>query len=225
VKEWLRTAGYSGPSPALVKAALIATAKSLTNQQPCGLGCTPCCSYCGLMRPAPDALQGWGGVSLDKLFHLQSDYYIVEQGAQFTAANQSVSYTVNVVDNTRDVHIALVWTDRASLEVGNDVNNLTNDLDLSVFVPTAGKQYYGNVYYSTANDCARTAYSLPNPVNFTRDRKNNVERITIRASDLTPMTGQAIVTITANRITGNGLNPFLTSPFVQDYALFIENAH
>ena len=224
-KEWLRTAGYTNASPALLKAALIATARSLTDLPSCATGCSPCCASCGAMQPAPDSRQGWGGVSLDKLFRPQSNYFIIDQATQFTAANQSVTYTLNVVNRNRDVSLALVWSDRAALEPDNAANNLTNDFDLSAFVPTAGKQYYGNVSFIDPNSCSRSSYSLPNPVGFTRDRLNNVERITIKASDLSVMTGQIMITVTANAIRGNGVNPNADTPWVQDYALFVDNAH
>lgn len=57
-RQWLTSASLvSSPSPAIIKATLIATA---TNLVPCAPGCSTC-SVTGDMRPAPDKYQGWGG--------------------------------------------------------------------------------------------------------------------------------------------------------------------
>lgn len=39
------------------------------------------------------------------------------------------------------------------------------------------------------------------------------------------MTGQIMITVTANAIRGNGVNPNAATPWVQDCALFVDNAH
>ncbi len=222
-REWLRTLGFSSASPALVKATLIGSARNLA---PCAVGCPTCtaCFYCNQTRPAPDRHQGWGGLSLDRLFQASSNYHFFDQGHVFTANGQTWSRTLTLSDRSRDTVITLVWTDRASGGTVSTEENLVNDLDLRVtYNDGLTHAYYGNNYFTSPDSCQRDGYSLrdPSPV---YDRVNNVERITIRASDIPSSVSTVTVTVSAFAITGNGTQPMWTTPLQQDFALMAINA-
>lgn len=224
--EWLRTLGFTGASPALIKATLINAARSLTSIQSCWTGCGNCCASCGDMRPSPDQYQGWGGVSLDRLFRSSSNYYFYDQGTTFTSPSQYYSRTVTIADTSKDVNITLAWTDRASDTRTDQSVNLVNDLDLYAVVFYGGQGYtwVGNNYYYNRDACSRDGYSLRNPSPVVYDRKNNVERINIRASDIPAGATQITIQVVANSLTGDGIDPTSNSTFRQDFALSVENA-
>jgi hypothetical protein len=233
VREWLPTVGAANPSPALVKATLIAVARTLTTQQSCFTGCGNCCATCGDMRPSPDQYQGWGGVSLDRLFRSSSNYSFSDQwpsgqGTLFTANGQVWTRPLTITDVSKDINIALVWTDRASEARIDQALNLVNDLDLDVAIVIGGSVYswYGNYYYTSPGSCGRDGYSLRNPQPVVYDHKNNVERINIRASDIPVGATQILVNVKAYSLTGDGIDPGLSnSIFRQDFAVAVENAH
>lgn len=222
-REWLRVLGVAAASPALVKAALISTAKSITSLPACSSGCTPCCSSCGDVRPAPDKYQGWGGISLDRFFRSSSNYFFDNQSTTFTNLTQSYTRYIWIANNAEDINIALVWTDRAGPDLANPDANLVNDLDLSATIGT--NNWYGNNYYTTIDSCLRNGYSLKNPSPVTRDRRNNVERITIKASDIPVGATQILIQVNPFRLIGDGIDPSTDVTFRQDFALFVENAH
>lgn len=227
VREWLPTLGFADPSPALVKATLINSARSLTNSQSCFTGCGNCCPTCGDMRPAPDQYQGWGGVSLDRLFRPASNYFFYDQGPPLTGSGQYYSRTVTIADVSKDVNITLAWTDRFSLATNAALTNLVNDLDLYAIVFNGGQGYtwIGNDYYYSRDACTRDGYSLRNPSPAVYDRKNNVERINIRASDIPVGTTSITIQVVAYSLTGDGIDPANNSTFRQDFALAVENAN
>jgi hypothetical protein len=227
VREWLPTLGLTNPSPALVKATLINAARSLTNIQSCWTGCGTCCTTCGDMRPSPDQYQGWGGVSLDRLFRSSSNYFFYDQGTTLTASGQYYSHTVTIADASKDVNITLVWTDRASATLVDQRVNLVNDLDLYAVAFNGGQVYtwVGNDYYYSRDACTRDGYSLRNPSPVVYDRRNNVERINIRASDIPAGTTSITVQVVAYSLTGDGIDPTNNgNTFQQDFALAVENA-
>ncbi len=225
VREWLPTLGFTDPSPALVKASLVNAARSLTNIQSCWTGCGSCCQTCGDMRPSPDQYQGWGGVSLDRLFRSSSNYFFYDQGSTLTSG-QYYSHTVTIADVSKDVNITLAWTDRFSLATNAAYMNLVNDLDLYAIVFNGGQGYtwVGNNYYYSRDACTRDGYSLRNPSPVAFDRKNNVERINIRASDIPAGTTSITIQVVAYSLTGDGIDPANNSTFQQDFALAVENA-
>lgn len=222
-REWLTSASLvASPSPAIIKATLIATA---TNLVPCASGCSTC-SVTGDMRPAPDKYQGWGGVSLDRLFGSGTNYYFYDQGTTFTSNGSTWTHTASIADNAKDVFVALVWTDRASDDTAYAFLNLVNDLDLEVsFTDNLGTHtYYGNVYYDSVDSCARDGFSMKDPTSFTRDHKNNVEKISIRHTDI-PSGGTSMqIKVTAYALTGDGI-AVNGSTIRQDFAVMAYNLH
>jgi len=222
--EWLRV-WSDQPSPALVKASLIATAQTLTRLQRCGVGCTPCCDECGDMRPAPDKYQGWGGLTLDRLLRPATNYFFFDQGRVLRSVDPTWTQSLTVVDRLQDVNIALVWTDRHGTEPNAALVNLVNDLDLEVSYVAGGQthRYQGNAYYTSIDSCARDGYSLLNPA-MPFDHKNNVERINIRGGSLPMGVSSITVTVSAFSLTGDGIFPGDSADFRQDFALAVENA-
>lgn len=217
IRDWLRVKGLTDASPALVKSTLIAGARNLCTTNPCN-------TINGLpMRPAPDQQQGWGGVSLDRYFGPAANYYFYDQQTTFVRGSGSWTKTLTINDTSRPVAIGLVWTDAAASATIATTTNLINDLDLRATVN--GHNYYGNNYYTDLYSPGRDGYSLqdPSPV---YDRKNNVEKIDIRASELPVGGGTITVTITPAVINGDGLNPYGTLHCrCQDFALAVINAH
>jgi hypothetical protein len=67
--------------------------------------------------------------------------------------------------------------------------------------------------------------TLLDPFQVVYDRKNNVERINIKGLTIPPGVNTVTVTVTANSLTGDGINPDSNSTFQQDFALAVENAH
>ena len=110
--------------------------------------CT-CCASCGDMRPAPDKYQGWGGVSLDRLFRSSSNYHFVDQPVKLTPESLPFTLSLSLTDTSADVNVALVWTDRAGPTAAEGLNNLVNDLDLVVTATGGGQtaSWYGNNFY------------------------------------------------------------------------------
>lgn len=224
VREWLTSQSIvTSPSPALIKATLIATA---TNLVPCPSGCSTC-SVTGDMRPAPDKYQGWGGLSLDFLFRPSSNYYFYNQDTTFTSNGSDWTHTINIADASKDVFVALVWTDHANgALVEYPYLNLTNDLDLEVsFTDGQGTHtYYGNVYYDSIDSCARDGFSMKDPTAFSRDHKNNVEKVSIRHSDIPSGVTSLQIKVIAYALTGDGI-AVNGSTNRQDFAVMAYNAH
>lgn len=210
-----------------MKAALVATAQTLTRQPVCGVDCSPCCAFCDDMRPAPDKYQGWGGIALDHLFRAPANYYFFDQLTTLSFNGQTRSQDLTITDRTKAINVALVWTDRAGPGTNDALVNLVNDLDLSVSYTYFGvtHHYYGNNYYTAIDSCSRNGYSLRDPSPVVYDCKNNVERINIEGGSIPPGATTITVTVSAFSLTGDGINPGSNSVFQQDFALGVENAH
>lgn len=223
-RQWLTSASLvSSPSPAIIKATLIATA---TNLVPCAPGCSTC-SVTGDMRPAPDKYQGWGGVSLARLFGSAANYYFHDEGSPLTYAGDSWTHTATIADATEDIFVALVWTDRHSDDKAYPLTNLVNDLDLEVsFTDSQGThKYYGNVYYDSIDSCDRDGFSMKDPTSFTRDRgRNNVEKVSVRRSDIPSGVTSFQIKVTAFSLTGDGVD-VNGSTLRQDFAVMAYNLH
>lgn len=230
VREWLRTTGRTDPSPALLKSILIGSSRKLRS---CNTGCP--CGSSDDVRPAPDEYQGWGGVDLSRLFRPASNYYLHDQTTTLTPQSQPWTKDLVITDLTKDVVVTVVWTDRHSLDTVSSVDNLVNDLSLSVEIQTTGGKtkatYLGNYFYDVFHTCSppyRDGYSWPDPgVKLPPDHKNNVEKVYVKASDLAAFgVTRLLVSVFPYSITADGMDP--DSPamlFRQDFAIYVENAH
>jgi hypothetical protein len=131
-----------------------------------------------------------------------------------------------VVDPTKSVSIALVWTDRAGDTKVATLHNLVNDLDLEVVGngATPPSFFIGNKYYYDPCETSRQGYSLNRPSSWVRDSKNNVERVDISPAQLSQNSISALtVKVSVGTIGGDGIEPE-GSTLRQDFALFVVNA-
>jgi serine protease AprX len=161
-------------SPAMLKAALIGTAKSVKG----GLD-----RYTSTTTTArPNYAQGWGRLFLNDIIQGTTQYRMLDEStfAPFTAALQARSGTFAVVDPSKPVVIVLAWTDEpASVPAGA---TLVRNLDLEV--QNGCTLYSGNFMNSSEVSIAQSSCSG----SVVRDSTNNVEMIVIPAGALTSMT-------------------------------------
>ncbi len=222
--------GVVYPTPSLIKAILIGGAKDLCPTDSCPIPKLNSSDPDRLMRSAPDRFQGWGGVSLERLFGAASSYFL---GNRMTIRGLGVwSKTLSVVDGSRPITVSLVWPDPTSA-VGPLVDNvLVADLDLTVsFTGRDGvaRTYYGNLYGTPSNPLVRDGYSLPNPSAPTFDRAvNNVERVSIRVAEAPAAGSSLTVTVTPFTLGPPACDPTgysCVQRAFQDFSLFADNAH
>jgi subtilisin family serine protease len=160
-------------SPAMLKAALIGTAKSMKG---------------GLDRyttttigTRPNYNQGWGRLFLDDIIQNRTAYRLLDESSftPFTAALQARTGTFTVADSSKPVVIVLTWTDEpASVPAGT---TLVRDLDLQVH---SGCTLYSGNYMNSSevsiaqNYCGNVA---------ARDSTNNVEMVVVPAGTLSTL--------------------------------------
>ncbi|KAG2444993.1 hypothetical protein HYH02_008863 [Chlamydomonas schloesseri] len=175
MRQYLRTGFYPTGSPGdaaaapftpsgmLLKAVLIAGAKSLKGGLAMALGIP--------MGPPPDAYQGWGRLSLAGSLPLPGltpagfALQVADRG-QFTASGQQAVLTGLTATGKGPISIVLTWYDYPA-DV-NAASQLVNDLDLTVDL---GGGRDGSPPQSLMGNNPEGAL-LPSP-----DRTNNVERV------------------------------------------------
>ena len=142
VIDYLRTKdGNLDPSPALVKAVLIATSDHLPTDA------------------WPGKAQGWGRVNVSRALvesRTQTMEWI-DQSSNLTAPGESMEYAFEV-DSGAPLSVSLVWTDVSSALYSG--KTLVNDLDLEVRSPS-GEVWLGNVFL----DNRSTTGGTPDRVN------------------------------------------------------------
>jgi len=152
VRQFFINSNFTAPSPAMLKAYLINSARYLT-----GVG-------------ANDSLwsasQGMGEVNLGVAFD-GVPRFLHDQlpGDKFTATGQRRAYAGQVADPTKPFRVTIAWTDAPGNTSGASYNN---NLDLTVTI--GGNTYKGNVFsgqYSVTGGKA--------------DTKNNVESVFLPA--------------------------------------------
>lgn len=193
-------AGGAPPSPALVKAALAATARDLEGGiEPNTEGVVTT----GTTIPhAPSNSQGWGLVDTDRLLD-ESGRTMVDQSVLFSATGQSSTMDLVIADGGEPVTIALAYTDAPGVSFAAP---WVNDLDLEV--DHDGTIYRGNVF---ANGYSATG--------GTADTRNNLELVRLPPGT----TGRVTVTVRATAVVGDGV-PGNGDATDQDFALFADNA-
>ncbi|MCB1035034.1 MAG: S8 family serine peptidase, partial [Acidobacteria bacterium] len=155
------------PSAALVKAALVNSAQTMTS----------------VGTPIPSNCQGWGRLLLDNVLHLGMEtrqLWVEDDTAGFPngGAGQSRSFSFTVESDQEPFKITLVWTDFPSTPMAS--THLVNDLDLEVVGP--GGTFLGNVFSGGQSATGGTP-----------DRLNTVEQVLLAA----PATGEYTVTVRA----------------------------
>jgi Mg-chelatase subunit ChlD len=196
---WRQTRNGRTPSPALLKALLVATTESAQG----GPG------VAGGLGAEPNNNVGWGRVSLENAL-LQAPAsdrgpkLFVDQRHAFTAAGQEYTIRVAASDTTRPLRIALSWTDAAAAVGANPT--LVNDLDLEVREIGTGRLFRGNVLAAGFSTTGGAADSL-----------NNTEVVAVQNP-----AGVYEVSVVASAITASARTDIAT-PW-QDFALVIDNA-
>ncbi len=127
--------GFSPPSAALIKAALLNSAEDIEPGQ-YGTGADQEIPD----APAPNNVEGWGRLNLgDGIFPTApADIIYYDETAGLGTGNSN-EYSVTVTDAGAPLKVNLVWTDYPSLPGAQ--GGLVNDLDLSVTDPGASVHY------------------------------------------------------------------------------------
>jgi subtilisin family serine protease/Mg-chelatase subunit ChlD len=196
---WRQTRNGRTPSPALLKAFLIATTESAQG----GPG------VAGGLGVEPNNNVGWGRVSIENALLQAPDSdrgpkLFVDQRHAFSATGQEYTIRVAAVDPTRPLRVALTWSDAAAAVGANPA--LVNDLDLEVLETATTTLFRGNVFaggFSTAGGAA--------------DTLNTAEVVAIQNPN-----GVYEVTVVASAIAASARTDIAT-PW-QDFALVIDNA-
>jgi len=215
------------PSPAMVRAMLVAHAEDLaggTDHFP--PGATPPSPT--TLPHSPSIAQGWGRVDLDGLLQEQVPVVALDQdhgsaGRRFTASGQWWSAQLQVADPGQDVLAVMVFTDAPSEVPAVDLK--VNDLDLRVFkislVPGGGRQYWGN-HFATNSWYSRDTAGQILP-SLPEDRHNTVEVIRVPAGELI---GTFVVRVKATTVVAKAVPGLDGGPSIpnQDFALYVFNA-
>jgi hypothetical protein len=214
-------------SPALLKAMLTATARSMRG----GLNYSVD-GYAGTtpveIGPAPDDVQGFGLIDITDITDSSlSKSYVNQDAPVFTSAGSTWERTYTVTDSTRPVKMSLAWSDAASgIPLASGASSwLLNDLDLEVYIGNGAtcNVYRGNNIglrigstrgeESTVHSCSGGGF----------DRKNNVEKVIFYPN------ADGIVTFTvrvkAHTLSARAVPCASGCPTVsQDFALYVQNA-
>ncbi len=126
VYYWYQNRFGSPPSPAMVKALLINSARYLTGTLAGG--------------NLPSNTQGYGEVHLGRAFD-NTPRILVDQSHIFGSTGQAYQLSGAVADTSKPFRVTLAWTDAPGPTTGNAY---VNNLDLAVTV--GGQPYRGNVF-------------------------------------------------------------------------------
>jgi hypothetical protein len=230
---WLRRhMGIESPSPALLKAMLINSAKFLRGSR------TFDPAYSSVPEAVPSPHQGFGRVNLDIVLEDTTPVFVVNQEVVLRADGASFVLDGTVADPTKPVRATLVWTDHPASTATHTWKNLTNDLDLTMTllhpsVPANNRIAYGNdmIPVAAGNGYGGNVSVLHSTTAGTQyDRRNNVEQVMV---DVPVAAGQLGWTPSSVRVT---VSPFSVgwdalAPVInggpgfgrQDFALVVYN--
>ena len=225
VDAWYRYPFGDNPSPAMIKAMLVAHAADLGGADESGIDR----NTDQALPHSPSLAQGWGRLELDSLFSPGVSTYRVDEDhrsggvmnpRRFRGATTTWSVNLVVDDPDRDVIIAMVFTDAPGTPSAE--YPAVNDLNL-VAVDGSGilsSRYYGNRFVSGGYYSRR--YS-PWEALLARDAVNNVEVIRFPASEVTDE--DFSIEVQAWTLAGQAV-PGLDGLGVpnQDFALYVVNA-
>ncbi len=196
VIDWYNRTYGERPSPAMVKALLVNTAKDLDNS-----------------IPVPNMKEGWGRVNLPKIVSPDTDLFVKDQTAPLETDERSV-YNLKSKDTDEPINISLTWTDHPSSQF-NDVH-LINDLNLRVYGPE-GDLWRGNAF--------QNGHSKPNTDSQWdhdgdgSDDRNNVVNVFIPEEEVKE--GMYSVVIEGQNIAMDSING--SEVIDQDYAIVGRN--
>lgn len=170
-----------GPSAALLKAALVASAESLSGTR---LGAP--------VAAAPSPEQGFGRINLSTVLSFSGSpfqLFAVDRAAAFATSDSTpIVYPLTVTSSGQPLRVVLVWMDLPGVPraYSDPTPELVDDLDLAVQDP-AGAVHAGN---------ATLTNSLPGAPAF--DRLNNVETVTIAD----PVPGPYAISVIPHSVLG-----------------------
>jgi subtilisin family serine protease len=195
---FLRENGVA-PSPALLRAALIAgavdTVGGNTNTSPPGT-----------MPNVPNIQAGWGRVNVAPIVDGESAPYVVDQTEILKVSGESREFLIQIREPAQPMKVVLTWTDAYGSASAS--KTLINDLDLTVKREGTGETWLGNVFEG--------GYSV---TGGEADRLNTVESVFLES----PTQDLYRVMVTAHEILGNGVPS--TSGLDQDFALLVLNGN
>lgn len=183
----------SAPSPALVKAAFLATAQSLAGGEDADEGT--------LGQPF-DSKQGWGRMDLGAVLQPATDVIEVDQSHRFDETGEEWSLVVS--PSGGEVRVMLAWTDAPGHGLGlagSTTPAWNNDLDL--VVEADGQTYVANVF-------GPDGWSVPDG---TPDDRNNTEGVFLPSPS-----GPMILRVVASNLNSDGV-PDVGDEVDQDFAL------
>jgi hypothetical protein len=193
-----RLPGVTGdPSPALVKAALLAVARDLSGHLD---------ADGTALGHRPDSKQGWGRLDLQALVTPPAGSVIYyDQVRTFEETGENWLREVTPVDPGQPMHIMLVWTDAPGHGLGGSTPAWNNDLDL--VIDAGGNSYRGNVF-------AASGWSATGGL---ADNRNNTEAVHFAVPP-----GQVTIQVLATNINSDGI-PNVGDRTDQDFALVCVN--
>jgi len=173
-QHWKNANGGMNPSPALIKAAIINTAQEMN-----GVNTT---------AVSPNGNEGWGRINMKFMLDAATSIRRVNETVPFGAPGASSTMTGTVADASKQIRVALVWTDPPGAANANPA--LVNNLDLSVTI--GANTYRGNVFSGGVSTTGGAADTL-----------NNVEivRLPSGVAAGTPFS----ITVSATAINGDGI--------------------
>ena len=164
VSQWWRLANAGAePSPAMVKALLVNSAKDLRAPD------------------IPNKDEGWGRVNLAELFDDSLERVLVDQTTVFDTPGQSQTLQLEAVDPSRPVKVSLTWTDAPGAPKAAPA--LVNDLDLTVTTPT-GTSYLGNNFLDGVSQPDGEPNRLDNVENVYLPGTTGTHAVTVTAANL-----------------------------------------
>lgn len=146
-----RSLGLSNPSPAVLKALVINSARHLSGN--------------GANDTLPSPSQGFGLPSMAIAFDPNVTRFVSDQETTLTTSGEAITIPGTIPDPNQPLRVTLVWTDAPGPTFGNAY---VNNLDLTVTV--GGNAYRGNNF----------ALGVSKP-NGTADPRNNVEAVVLPA--------------------------------------------
>lgn len=170
-----RTSVY--PSPALIKAALINSAKDMPTYT----------------DPVPNFDEGWGRMDLVTMLDESIPRAYFDQDTAFDTPSQVATYDIEVLSNYDYLKITLVWTDAPGDSTkAPSLGYLENDLDLKVIDPNTGDVWIGNTFFTSRSTFLSTGWTPVNPTSNNAwenwdtdsniyDDRNNVENVFIQS--------------------------------------------
>jgi PKD repeat protein len=137
VRQWFLNQGFAAPTPAMVKAVLVASAEYMTGV--------------GTNDTLPSNNQGLGRMYLERAFDGVARL-LVDETTVLASTGQSYTTSGAIADNTKPVRIALAWTDAFGPTTGAPY---VNNLDLTVTV--GATTYKGNVFSGASSTSGGSA--------------------------------------------------------------------